>query len=298
MNHPNVSEPVYTLQATGDSRCFAGYGRGLFASDNGGITWKYAYQSLLGDAPLPTVSLLHVNGDLFAGVSGAVLRSKDGGSEWQVARLPDPEPLVVALTASPHFTEDGVLFAGTAEDGVYISSDQGESWAVWNFGLLDPNVLSLAVTDAVGLFAGVSSGLFRSQNRGRSWSPVLLPSGYDAVLSICLSSTFDRDGVGYLGTEEYGVLSTPDGGASWVLAENAGLDGPVNSLASGPDGRVVALVNTALMVSNDSAKTWQPWPFSTILQGIVITALSAPQGFGPGLPVWVGTSDGQVLKIA
>jgi photosystem II stability/assembly factor-like uncharacterized protein len=297
MSHPVVPELVYTLQDTGEFGCFAGFNRGLFISVDEGLNWQYAYKRLFGDAPLATVSLLHENGILFAGASGAVLRSSDGGAEWQVARLPEPEPLVVALAASPSFAEDGLLYAATAEDGVYISTDHGERWAVWNFGLLDPNVLSLAAAPSGDLLAGVSTGLFRSQNRGRSWSPVSLPSGYDPVLSICLPPSFDRDGVGFLGSEEHGVLITVDGGLTWQVAENAGLEGPVNSLASGSGGVLAALVDTSLMVSQDAAKTWQPWPFSTIPEEHEITAFSAPQGVGPGLPLWVGTSDGQVLKL-
>jgi hypothetical protein len=69
-------------------------------------------------------------------------------------------------------------------------------------------------------------------------------------------------------------------------------------LAALENGRVVALVNTALMVSNDSAKTWQPWPFSTIPREIVDNCLFCSSGVWTRAAVWVGTSDGQVLKIA
>jgi photosystem II stability/assembly factor-like uncharacterized protein len=306
MKNPIVSEPVYALSVIDGDRCFAGYAQGLFASEDGGNRWRYAYQALLGDVSLATVSLvsreLPQDGSvLFAGVSGGVLRSWDGGKEWQVTRLPEPEPLVSALALSPHFEEDGMIFAATAEDGVYISSDRGERWVVWNFGLLDPNVLCLALSPAFSrdgqVFAGVSSGLFRSRNRGRSWQPVPLPCGYDAVLALALSPAFDQDGTGFLGTEAHGVLCTQDGGETWEMAENQGPVGPVNSLVLGENGLLVALVDTQLLVSDDSAKIWQPWPFSTIPAGIEITTFTAPQGVGPGLPLWIGASDGQVLKI-
>jgi photosystem II stability/assembly factor-like uncharacterized protein len=307
MNNPIVSEPVYALHVIDGARCFAGYAQGLFASDDAGRSWRYAYQSLLGEAPLATMSMVsHAQAQgmpvLFAGARGAVLRSWDGGREWQVSRLPDPEPLVSALALSPHYEADGMIFAATAEDGVFISSDRGERWSVWNFGLLDPNVLCLAISPSFRqdeqVFAGVNSGLFRSHNRGRSWQPVALPGGYNAVLSLALSPAFDQKGTGFLGTEEHGVFRTQDGGGTWEMAENNGLDGPVNGLALGENGWMAALVDTRLMASEDSAKTWQPWPFSTIPEGIEITIFAAPQGVGPGLPLWIGASDGQVLRVS
>jgi hypothetical protein len=201
MNHPNVSEPVYTLQATGDSRCFAGYGRGLFASDNGGITWKYAYQSLLGDAPLPTVSLLHVNGvsspaflaqysaRKMAAANGRLLGCLTPNRWW----LRSPRLLILRRTA--------LIFAGTAEDGVFISSDQGESWAVWNFGLLDPNVLSLAVTltpkgCSPGSAVACSAARTEAARGARSCCPVGMTQCSPSACPPCFRS---HDGVGIPG---------------------------------------------------------------------------------------------------
>jgi photosystem II stability/assembly factor-like uncharacterized protein len=305
MNAPIQPEPVYTLQVIDDARLFAGFNGGLFSSADGGASWQYAYRSLVGDAPLATVSLLVHRPEqgapaLYAGVAGGIMSSYDGGHAWQATRLPEPEPLVTALAVSPQFDEDGILFAATAEDGVFISTDRGVTWAVWNFGLLDPNVLSLAVspdfTHSGLVFAGVSSGLFRSHNRGRSWQPIALPCGYDAVLSLALSPLFDQDGLGFLGSEEHGVLHTRDGGETWQVTANRRLEGPVNSLVLGQDGQLLALVDTQLMVSSDAAESWQPW--SSAPEAVEITAFSAPQGIGRGLPVWIGTADGQVLRIS
>jgi photosystem II stability/assembly factor-like uncharacterized protein len=116
---------------------------------------------------------------LFAGTPGAVLRSEDSGLTWKISRLPEPGPVVTALAFSPNFADDGTAFAGTDEDGIFITTNQGATWTVWNFGLLDPNILTLAVSPGFKhdqkVFAGVSSGLFYSQNRGRSWQPIDLP---------------------------------------------------------------------------------------------------------------------------
>ena len=66
------------------------------------------------------------------------------------------------------FAKDGILLLGTNEDGVLRSADQGRTWASWNFGLVDFNVLCLAISPAFDrdetVFAGTGSGLFLSRD--------------------------------------------------------------------------------------------------------------------------------------
>jgi len=52
------------------------------------------------------------------------------------------------------------LFAATFDSGVFLSTNQGESWAAVNAGLTDLRVRTLAVADGT-LFAGtLGSGVF------------------------------------------------------------------------------------------------------------------------------------------
>ena len=87
--------------------------------------------------------------------------------------LPAPAPFISALALSPNFARDDAAFAGTLEDGVFLTHDRGKRWEAWNIGLLDRNVLCLAVSPAFerdrSLFAGVESGIFYSSNGGRFW---------------------------------------------------------------------------------------------------------------------------------
>jgi hypothetical protein len=52
------------------------------------------------------------------------------------------------------------LFAATFDSGVFLSTNQGESWTAVNAGLTDLRVRTLAVTEGT-LFAGtLGSGVF------------------------------------------------------------------------------------------------------------------------------------------
>jgi hypothetical protein len=73
---------------------------------------------------------------------------------------------VTCIALSPNYVVDGLVFAGTLEDGVYYSDDWGQHWKSANFGLLDKSVFLPFLSpnfphDGI-IFAGTDSGVFRS----------------------------------------------------------------------------------------------------------------------------------------
>ena len=221
---------VYALAASPqfdrDGVCFAGRASGLYRSADGGASWQPAYATLNLSEDVSTPAVV-VSPDfasdraVFAGVTGAILRSHDGGGSWFLTLLPSPPPVVSCLVASPDYERDGVLFAGTMEDGVFRSSEfLGERWVRWNFGLLDLHVLVLALSPDFAhdeiLFAGVESGIFRSTNGGRAWREVLFPTDLAPVISLAISPDFKRDGLLLAGTEAHGLHVSYDRGRTWA----------------------------------------------------------------------------------
>jgi photosystem II stability/assembly factor-like uncharacterized protein len=74
------------------------------------------------------------------------------------------------------------------------------------------------------LLLGAHTGLFRSEDGGRSWQPVPIP-GTHAHLDVMAIAPDPRDPLTiYVGTHEAGVLKTTDGGTSWTPV-NGGLAG-------------------------------------------------------------------------
>jgi len=112
-----------------DGVCFAAQNSGLYRPDEGGRSWRSAYDTLALDAPLTTTavavsSYFERDRTVFAGANGGLLRSTNGGATWQIIMLPEPPPLVTTLAVSPNFPDDGIVFAGTLEDGVFRSADR------------------------------------------------------------------------------------------------------------------------------------------------------------------------------
>jgi photosystem II stability/assembly factor-like uncharacterized protein len=307
LSSDNDADLVYQF-ATALSGWYAARASGLYRSIDQGASWQPAYASLGIEGDLTTLAVAASGTGqaqlVFAGLSGELLRSTDGGDTWELAPKPAPAPVFTALAPSPDFDRDGRLFAGTMQDGVLLYRDYGRDWVLWNMGLLDGNILCLAISPAYAedqtLFAGVQSGLFRSSNGGRSWREVDLPVGYTAVLSLALSPGFAQDGTLYAGTEDHGLLRSIDRGHSWQLLGEGVWTEPINSVLVGPEfaqrPELLVLHGGSLLHSADGGGTWAPWREGQ-LAGQDITAVLAPQGFGAGAPVVVGLAEGQIRRM-
>ena len=300
---------VYSFAALpGLEKCLAACASGLYSSVDGGRTWQDAFESLHLPEALTTTSAVFSpdfsnDHTLFAGVPGSVLRSLDGGKTWQAATFPTPPPAVSCLAISPNFAADGILFAGTMEDGVFYTSDRGTTWVSWNFGLLDLNILCLAASPNFArdetLFVGTSSGLFRSTNGGRAWREVELPSGLDPVISLAISPGFEKDGILLAGTETGLLCLSRDGGASWTTVRVADEETPLNSIFIPADPgaqQALTLAGAQPLISADGGQSWQPLALDLSAEAEV-TALIAPAGLASGSPLLVGLLGGEILRV-
>lgn len=91
-----------------------------------------------------------------------------------------------------------------------------------------------AIADGRTLFLGAHAGLFRSEDGGRSWQPVALPSKHSHVDVMAVTPHQEDARTVYVATHEAGVFKTADGGKTWREV-NAGLGGAdVHGLAIDP----------------------------------------------------------------
>jgi photosystem II stability/assembly factor-like uncharacterized protein len=97
------------------------------------------------------------------------------------------------------------------------------------------HVHALALTaDGRTLFLGAHSGLFRSEDEGHSWQPVVLPSKHPHVDVMAVTPHLEDARTVYVATHEASVFKTTDGGNGW-RESNDGLGGvDVHGLAIDP----------------------------------------------------------------
>ena len=131
---------------------------------------------------------------------------------------------ITALAVSPGFQTDRIVFAGTGLDGVFRSTDGGETWEQINDGLTNPLVVSLAISPAFEtdrtLFAGTtfvpfgrqSGALYRTTDAGDTWELVAVGSG--GANPPLFSPAFESDHMMFA-TDESGWSRSIDGGDTW-----------------------------------------------------------------------------------
>jgi photosystem II stability/assembly factor-like uncharacterized protein len=201
---------------------------GIFHSTDNGESWVQLNTGLAVGSRL--INCITVSGtNIFAGING-VLLSANNGASWTSVNSGLKQSSVNFIASS---TDAGGtnLFAATDIFGVFTSTNNGTSWT--QTGLTSGFILALAVSYTNGntnIFAGTSFGLYRSTDKGVSWT--LLTNGFAnsfiSALAVSDSNIFAATGTG--------VYLSTNNGTSWV---------PVNT------GLTFAYIS-ALAVSNNN----------------------------------------------
>lgn len=162
--------PVTFLHQRADGSMFAfrsAFGTGMLRSLDSGSTWT-EMKNGMGNTIIYSLAFAQ-NGDVFAGTDGALFHSTDAGGVWarvDTQKTGKPYGIFVAVNA------DGKLFYGGAKSGTnsetYQSTNGGATWTLIQNNITttdnSANIRSLFVSSNGRLFAGTSSGLFRSSS--------------------------------------------------------------------------------------------------------------------------------------
>jgi ligand-binding sensor domain-containing protein len=122
---------------------------------------KYIEEAKGTEPSIPTEIL--INGGVFS------LTEDSDRTTWkQISKgLPNNDILCLAVNAR------GVVFAGTAGEGIFRFDAESQIWKAVNTGLTNLNVQTLFIDERGHLFAGTSAGgVFRSKDDGENWVPI------------------------------------------------------------------------------------------------------------------------------
>jgi photosystem II stability/assembly factor-like uncharacterized protein len=118
-------------------------------------------------------------------------------------------------------TRDGTMLIGTPGQGVFRSTDGGESWIRGSIGQglhSDAIIRSLAVhpIDPRTVYAGSDYGLYRSNDAGESWNMLDTPMNRRVVWSIVFDPNDAETILAGTGTPSTpGLYRSRDGGSTW-----------------------------------------------------------------------------------
>lgn len=211
--------------AGGAVRYAATLGKGLQISDDYGLTWR----SPPDDAGLTTVT------GFAGGTSSSVivarvanqrlLRSEDGGDHWQGFDQGLEGLSVYALTAVVPATR---VYAGTSAGVFRLDSPDG-SWQPTSGSLPPGSVLSIAADpkNLQRVWAGHTTGLYASEDGGRTWSGPAPSLGARTVRAILLDLPWM-----YAGMEQDGVFISKDAGKTWRRLGRIPLGYPINQFST------------------------------------------------------------------
>ncbi|MBK8315180.1 MAG: hypothetical protein IPL01_14685, partial [Acidobacteria bacterium] len=136
--------------------------------------------------------------------------------------------------------------------GVYVSSNQGQSWTRTSTGLASGQVNRI-VPIGNTLFAAVyNAGVYRSTDSGLNWT-----SANNGLTSLKINDLVLLGGNLYAATDDKGVLRSTDQGQSWSAAPNGGLPaGTILSMAASNNTLFAAVWDQAVYYSTDNGGTW------------------------------------------
>src|SRR5262245_21648187 len=169
-NFEPFSDGAYSFSAV-DSTIYLGSNNKVFRSTDLGATW-IDMSTGLGKGGIQ--ALLYDGTTLFAGTpadAAGIYRSTNGGQSWD----PAGAGLPIASEIRSLIAFGAYVFAGMQGDGIYRSSDHGDTWSktdVNNALLANALVLAFCVKDN-NLFAGAINGIYKSTDGGATFQRTL-----------------------------------------------------------------------------------------------------------------------------
>jgi photosystem II stability/assembly factor-like uncharacterized protein len=160
-----------------------------------------------------------------------------GGFIWSLLVIPD----------------DGTIYAGAKDSGVFRSDDGGSSWSQLDKGPIEPTsvIWSLIVSDNT-IYAGSPGGsIFYSQDKGDSWTEMKSKFTAKNIYALAISGN-----TLYAGTAGDGIFRSQDKGNSWTQINTGLTRNVIHSIAvSGNDLYIGA--DGAIFHSEDGGDSWR-----------------------------------------
>ncbi len=209
--------------------------------------------------------------------------SANGVLEWKERGPGNVPGRTRGIIVDPDDATHRTWYAGSATGGIWKTIDGGSSWQ-W----LTPNISNLATStlamaesnhnviyagsgEGFGLLGGViGSGVFKSTNRGNTWTLLTSTESFDEVNRIIISPT-DENLV--LVATNGGIYRTTNGGISWTKVYSA----VIQDLKATPGNFAIQYATQnrlGVIKSTDGGITWSPSKLGMSTNGRVEIAIS------------------------
>ncbi len=227
-----LDREVFDIEFQNGNTVFAGTDRGIWRSDDAGLTWVDLNLGIGNNEVVLDVEVDPSNSAiLFAGVSRSsgnqtqtFLKSSDSGMTWTwVPILWGVNPSFTSISIDPS-NPDNIAAAydrGYQAGGVVVSNDGGVSWANWSSGLPYNPMNRVQISGSRVLVGGgkvygaQDAGLFESVDNGINWTDLS-----DGSWPVMVINDFAIDPTNpariLCASAGGGIYETVDSGASWT----------------------------------------------------------------------------------
>ena len=219
------------------------------------------------------------NNNIFLGTLEGVLRSMNGGLDWELV-------LSVYQTKGIATNNQDYIFASPYP--LYLSTDNGDSWNELNM-TSSADIVTIFEDSQNNIFAGFWGGIFKSSNYGNDWELVLSVETMEVVNQIVENSegVLFAGSINYIGVGTGGVYQSFDHGDSW---EVIGLEYEfISSLAINSNGEIFAgsrghyyEYGGGVFRSSDNGETW-----IELRDDVLVTSIAIDSGD----KIYIGCSD-------
>jgi photosystem II stability/assembly factor-like uncharacterized protein len=276
----------------------AGTFNGIFRSDDAGGTWtQLPTANVTGLVHVESLAIDPLSTDvIYAGTWYLPYKSTDGGRTWKNIKegiIDDSD--IFAIDIDPR---DHNHIIASACSGIYETRNAGDLWKKVQ-GIPSQSRRTRAIMQHPAIpglvFAGTTEGFWRSDKGGGADSWMVTTSRQLEINSIAVHPS--RPETVYIGTNNYGVLVSNDGGRNFVPS-NGGYSGRfTNAIMSDreiPNRVYATTINTTtgggfFFASDDSGQTWHPSMRSMPSRLISYTMLQ--DGQDPNI-IYLGTNLG------
>lgn len=202
---------------------------GLVLSQDGGVTWAVPGQGFAGRGSRSVAFDPTDSRRIYAGAlnGNSFFKSTDGGLTWSVRHFGTPAVYVISVTVDP--LSPNTVYAGTQNEGLFKSSDFGETWKSTGTGLSGA-ITYLTPDPSRGgrLFASTATAFYLSEDGGATWTNIMnLPAW-------TVSIDPNRPSNVYATARTGGVFRSFDGGHTWQ-----GINTGITNLTMGRSAPVI-----------------------------------------------------------
>ena len=173
-------------------------------------------------------------------------------------------------------TSGNKIFAG-GDNGVYLSTDNGNSWTLGNTGLTGYDVDAL-LNYGNNIFAGTGDNVYLSTNNGTNW--VASDTGFSISGVFALAK---KENNIFVGTYCNGVYLSTDNGNNWISVNTGLTDLYIKAIAVKDSSIFVGTGYDGVYISTNNGNSWS----STGLSDILVWSIAIH-----GNNIYAGTDNG------